>query len=137
MVIKREPRNLPTLPLYNSFDIFLSGKELEQLKKLWHRHKSHNNGINRLEILPAFTREKLLEYNQNLNATGGSGAYQFTQLGKIPVGALSLTLFNEVQSPLLLQKLASFEAAIFGNKGCVLLARELSFRLTDLRFADN
>lgn len=78
MVIKREPRDLPTLPLYDSFDIFLSGKELEQLKKLWHRHKSHNNGINRLEILPAFIRENLVEYNQNLNATGGSGAYQFT-----------------------------------------------------------
>ncbi len=30
-VIKREASELPTLPLYDSFDIFLSGKELEQL----------------------------------------------------------------------------------------------------------
>lgn len=35
LIIKREPRELPTLPLYDSFDIFLTGKELEQLNKLW------------------------------------------------------------------------------------------------------
>lgn len=33
MVIKREPRELPNLPLYDAFDIFLTGKELDQLKK--------------------------------------------------------------------------------------------------------
>ena len=133
MVVKREPRDLPTLPLYDSFDIFLTGKELEHLKKLWHRHKAHEYGIHRLEILPAFTREKLVQYNQNLNTTVGSGAYQFTQLGKIPVKALALAGFNAVQEPLIMQKLASFEAAIFDNKGCVLPEPELSFRLTDLR----
>ena len=84
-VIKRKPRELPILPLYNSFDIFLSGKELEQLKKLWHRYKSHNNAIHRLEILAAFTREKLLEYDRHPNAHDSYGAYQFTDLGKIPV----------------------------------------------------
>ncbi len=31
-VIKREASELPTLPLYDSLDIFLSGKELDQLK---------------------------------------------------------------------------------------------------------
>ena len=73
------------MPLYDSFDIFLSGKELEQLKKLWHRHKSHQNGIHRLEILAAFTREKLLEYDRHPNAHDSYGAYQSTDLGKIPV----------------------------------------------------
>lgn len=133
MVIKREPRELPTLPLYDSFDIFLTGKELEQLKKIWHRHKSHNNGIHHLELLPAFARENLVKHNQHLNVCSGSGAYEFTDLGKIPVGELSLKLFNSIQEPLILQKLTDLEAAIFDNQGRVLQQSELLFRLTDLR----
>jgi hypothetical protein len=133
MVIKREPRDLPTLPLYDAFDIFLTGKELEQLKKLWYRHKSHNNGIHSLEIIPAFTRENLVKHNQHLNGYSGSGAYEFTDLGKIPVKALSLKLFNSVQEPLILQKLTDLEAGVFDNQGSVLPEPELFFRLTDLR----
>jgi hypothetical protein len=133
MVIKGELRDLPTLPLYDAFDIFLTGKELEQLKKLWHRHKSHDNGIHSLELLSAFTRENLLAFNQHLNSGSGSGAYQFTDLGKIPVGALSLSRFNSVQEPLILQKLTALEANIFNNQGTVLPEPELSFCLTDLR----
>lgn len=133
LVIKREPRDLPTLPLYDSFDIFLTGKQLEQLNKLWHRHKSHDNGISSLEVLPAFTRENLVKYDQQLNGCSGSGAYQFTDLGKIPVKALSLSGFNFVQELLILQKLSQLEAAIFNNQGRVLSQPELSFRLTDLR----
>ncbi len=86
LIIKREPCDIPSLPLYDAFNIFLSGKELEQLKKLWHRHKAHNNGIDPLEILPAFTRENLLETSLNINAATGRKAYQFTKLGQIPVG---------------------------------------------------
>jgi len=133
MVFKREPHDLPNLPLYDSFDIFLTAKQLEQLKKLWHRHKSHDNGIHQLELLPAFTRENLVNFNQHLNVCNGSGAYQFTNLGKIPVGALSLKLFNSVQEPLILKKLTQLEAAIFDNQGIALPDPELSFRLTDLR----
>jgi hypothetical protein len=133
LVIKREPRDIPRLPLYDAFNIFLSGKELEQLKKLWHRHKAHNNGIDRLEILPAFTRENLVEISPNLNAATGRKAYHFTQLGQIPVGALPLSAFNCVQEPLIEQKLALLESAIFDNSGSVLPREELWVRLTDLR----
>ncbi len=133
LVIKREPGDIPRLPLYDAFNIFLSGKELEQLKKLWHRHKSHENGIDRLEILPAFTRENLVEQSQNVNAGTGRKAYQFTKLGQIPVGALPLAGFNCVQEPLIGQKLAHLEAAIFDNSGSVLPLEELRVRLADLR----
>lgn len=71
LVIKRDPRDIPHLPLYNAFNIYLTGKQLEELKKLWHRHKSHSNGIERLEILPAFSRENLVEQSQNVNAGRG------------------------------------------------------------------
>ena len=99
--------------MYDAFNIFLSGKELGQLKKLWHRHRVHDNGIDRLEILPAFTRENLIEISPNINAGTGRKAYKFTKLGQIPVGALPLALFNCVQEPLIKQKLAHLEAAIF------------------------
>ena len=133
LIIKREPRDIPRLPLYDAFNIFLTGKELGQLKKLWHRHKSHENGIDRLEILPAFTRENLVEQSQNFNAATGRKSYQFTKLGQIPVGTLPLSAFNCVQEPLIEQKLAHLEAAIFDNSGSVLPFEELRVRLTDLR----
>ncbi len=133
LIIKREPRDIPRLPLYDAFNIFLTGKELEQLKKLWHRHKAHDNGIDRLEILPAFTRENLVELSQNVNAGTGRKAHKFTKLGRIPVGALPLALFSSVQEPLIEQKLAHLEAAIFENSGSVLPLEELRVRLTDLR----
>lgn len=133
LVIKREPRDIPHLPLYDAFNIILTGKELEQLKKLWNRHKAHNNGIDRLEILPAFTRENLLETSPNPSVVTGRKAYQFTQLGRIPVGALPLAAFNCVQEPLIEQKLAHLEASIFDNSGSVLPREELLIRLTDLR----
>ena len=133
LVFKREPRDIPRLPLYDAFNIFLTGKELEQLKKLWHRHKAHDHGIDRLEILPAFTRENLVEQSQNVNAGTGRKAYKFTELGQIPVGTLPLPVFNSVQEPLIEQKLAHLEAAIFDNSGSVLPLEELRVRLTDLR----
>ena len=133
LVFKREPRDIPRLPLYDAFNIFLSGKELEQLKKLWHRYKTHDNGIDRLEILPAFTRENLVETSQNVNAGTGRKAYKFTELGEVPVGALPLALFNSVQEPLIEQKLAHLEASIFDNSGSVLPREELRVRLTELR----
>jgi hypothetical protein len=42
----------------------------------------------------------------------GVSSYQFTDLGKIPVGALPLALFNKVQEPLLLSELASLEGSV-------------------------
>ena len=42
----------------------------------------------------------------------GDRFYQFTHLGKIPVGALPLPLFNQVQEPLLLSELASLEGSV-------------------------
>ena len=133
LIIKREPRDIPHLPLYDAFNIYLTGKQLEELKKLWHRHKSHNNGIDRLEILPAFIRENLVETSQNINAGTGRKTYQFTNLGLIPVGELSLASFNPLQESLIEQKLTYLEAAIFNNSGSVLPQKELRVRLTDLR----
>jgi hypothetical protein len=42
----------------------------------------------------------------------GVSSYQFTNLGLIPMGALPLALFNQVQEPLLLSELASLEGSV-------------------------
>jgi hypothetical protein len=83
--------------------------------------------------MPAFTRENLVKHNQRFNTYSGGRAYEFTDLGKIPIGKLSLKYFNWVQEPLILQKLSELEAAVFNNQGEVISEPELSFRLTDLR----
>ncbi|MEG4396754.1 GIY-YIG nuclease family protein [Microcoleus sp. BROC3] len=42
----------------------------------------------------------------------GSRSYEFTDLGKIPVGALPVALFNRVQEPLLLSELMKLEGSV-------------------------
>lgn len=59
----------------------------------------------------------------------GDREYRFTHLGKIPVGALPLALFNRVQEPLLLSELAKLE-----NSSAVAVAAGLS--CADERRAD-
>ena len=94
-------RDFPALPLYDNFNIQLAGFELEELKVFWLNYGVRNEGI---FVKPSFKLilSKLLAWNEG-------GFYEFTLLGKIPVGALPLRLFNEVQEPKLLEKLAKLE----------------------------
>ena len=48
----------------------------------------------------------------------GSRTYQFTHLGKIPVGALPLVLFNQVQEQELLSELARVGELLRGGRSC-------------------
>lgn len=59
------------------------------------------------------------------------GFYEFTSLGKIPVGALSLALFNQVQEPLLLDKLVKLEGA--AERAKLTNSKHLTERVADLR----
>lgn len=60
-----------------------------------------------------------------------SPEYEFSDLGKIPVGALEFRRFNEVQSPLLLKKLLKLELAL--NHAKYKNAPDLAYRLTDFK----
>lgn len=115
--VNRSARLLPNLPLYDHFNIWLTGKELEQLKTLWNRYGIKDKGIPKKEVPQILIQEKLLKFNEYRYG----GKYQFTKLGKIPVGALSLMLFNQVQEPMLLEKLQELEenvrAAALENSG--------------------
>ncbi len=116
-------RLFPTLPLYDNFNIQLSGKELEELKVFWKEYGIRNKNI---FVKPSLRLIlcKLLTWNQQ-------GFYEFTDLGKIPVGALSLALFNKVQEPMLLEKLFVLEQA--AERARLINSRHLSERIADVR----
>jgi hypothetical protein len=116
-------KQVPTLPLYDNFNIELSGKELEELKVFW-----NNYGIENYEICVKPSLKLILS---KLLAWNSRGFYEFTNLGKIPVGALSLSLFNEVQEPLLLKKLSELEQA--AERARLISSRHLPERIADLR----
>ncbi|MEG4008244.1 GIY-YIG nuclease family protein [Microcoleus sp. Pol11C1] len=95
----------PSLPLYDNFNIQLRGDELEQLKVLWKEYGAANCLIPKDLVNFRWQLKGLLE-------SEGSRSYQFTDLGKIPVGALPLALFNKVQEPLLLSELMKLESSV-------------------------
>ena len=95
----------PSRTLYYNFNIQLKGKELEQLKVLWKKYGAQDYAIPKDLVNERWQLKGLLE-------SEGVSSYQFTDLGKIPVGALPLALFNQVQEPLLLSALASLEGSV-------------------------
>ncbi|QLE59746.1 GIY-YIG nuclease family protein [Nostoc sp. TCL26-01] len=120
-------RDFPTLPLYDNFNIQLSGKDLQQLKLLWQEYGSKNYPISFDLISPGLIKTGMLKKNIYLIPF----SYEFSDLGKIPIGALELSLFNKVQEPLLLQKLLKIELAFEHAKHKN--APDLAYRLTDVR----
>jgi len=95
----------PSLPLYDNFNIELKGEELEQLKVLWKEYGAQDYAIPKDLVNFRWELKGLLE-------SDGDRTYQFTDLGKIPVGALPLALFNQVQEPLLLSELMKLERSV-------------------------
>jgi len=95
----------PALPLYDNFTIQLKGEELEQLKVLWKEYGPQDYAIPKDLVNFRWELKGLLE-------SEGDRTYQFTDLGKIPVGALPLALFNQVQEPLLLSELMKLEGSV-------------------------
>ena len=120
-------REFPTLPLYDNFNIQLSGKDLAQLKLLWKEYGVKNYPISSYLVTPGLIKAGMLRKNIYLTPP----EYEFSDLGKIPVGALELTRFNDVQSPLLLKKLQKLELAFDHAK--YKNAPDLAYRLTDLK----
>jgi hypothetical protein len=95
----------PSLPLYDNFNIELKGDELEQLKVLWKEYGAEKRSIPKDLVNFRWQLKGLVE-------SEGSRSYQFTHLGKIPVGGLPLALFNRVQEPLLLSELMKLEGSV-------------------------
>lgn len=126
-VAGRDRHEIPVLPLYDNFNIQLAGQELEQLKTLWRQY-----GLKGYKI-PKFLVPRRFVWLGLLQETGAddSSNYEFTQLGQIPFGGLSLMLFNQVQEHYLLSKLSELEEKAERAKTTNSLF--LLERLTDLR----
>lgn len=126
-VAGRGRREIPVLPLYDNFNIQLSGKELEQLKTLWRQYGSNGYRVLRFLVPRRFVWLGLLQEAESHD----SSDYEFTQLGQIPFGGLPLMLFNQVQEPKLISKLSELEEKAERAKTTNSLF--LPERLTDLR----
>lgn len=100
------------LPLYDRFDLGLKPSVLKGLLQQWDRRKSDNPPIyNYGSYLEGLGLAKYNEYRFR-----GDGAYEFTKLGKIAVGGLSLMLFSQVQEPRIIEKLEEIEDEIGERK---------------------
>jgi hypothetical protein len=88
------------LPCYDNFNLHLPPKVLRDLLA-FHAGESGYD-VARLE------RYELIQWNEW--ALNRRGEYELTKKGKIPVGKLSLHLFNEYQEPLILSKHGELEA---------------------------
>ncbi|MBD2724752.1 GIY-YIG nuclease family protein [Nostoc sp. FACHB-892] len=120
-------RQFPTLPLYDNFNVQLSGKDLAQLKLLWQEYGAKNYPISSYLVTSGLLKAGVLRKNVYLTPP----EYEFSDLGKVPVGALEFRQFNDVQSPLLLKKLLKLELAFKHAKHKN--APDLAYRLTDLK----
>lgn len=99
--------DIPKLPCYDKFNLHLSGKDLKLLTNLWNDYgvnnwRFHSGNKNLIAY-------GLIKFNQY---RGSGGSYEFTKKGKIPFGALSLNLFNQIQEPLILGHLQKLEEKI-------------------------
>ncbi len=127
-VAGRDSREIPVLPLYDNFNIQLSGKELEQLKTLWRQYGSKGYRVSKFLVPRRFV---LLGLLQEAEFPYSSYDYEFTKLGQIPFGGLELMLFNQVQEPLLTQKLYELEEK--AERAKAINSLFYLSRLTDLR----
>jgi hypothetical protein len=91
---------------------------LEQLKMLWKEYGAQDYAIPKDLVNERWELKGLLE-------SEGDRSYQFTNLGLIPMGALPLALFNQVQEALLLSELMKLEGSveIAEAAGLILLER--------------
>ena len=112
---------LPSLPLYDNFHLHLSGKHFQLLKDLWREYGNTDYAI----ITVPFE----LEMKKLFNWT--SQGYYFTDLGKIPVGGLSLSRFNAVQEPLILSELSRLSRSVEVARG--ISQSRLEEKLADLK----
>ncbi|EAW35992.1 GIY-YIG nuclease family protein [Lyngbya sp. PCC 8106] len=103
VVSRHKTKQFPGLPMYDRFGIQLPGRELEQLKVLWKEYGSQDILIPRDLISLRWKFRSLMQLAGN--------EFEFTDLGKIPMGALELARFNQIQEPLLLETWEKYRQA--------------------------
>ena len=112
---------LPSLPLYDNFHLHLSAKHFQLVKDLWREYGNTDYAI--VTVPFELEMKKLFNWTPQ--------GYYFTDLGKIPVGGLSLSKFNTVQEPLILSELDRLTNSVEMAK--VLSAEVMEEKLADLK----
>ncbi|MDJ0904220.1 MAG: competence protein CoiA family protein [Xenococcus sp. MO_188.B8] len=120
------------LPLYDSFDLGLSPKYLEFLNEAWEQGKYQKYPNNpRIPLFLPVDVEPLEEIGV-FRWNDWRRMSEFTKLGKIVVGGLSLNLFNQEQELRLKSRLEFLEEQIIKSKS-ESASEDLSYAITDYR----
>lgn len=96
-------RDVPTLPFYDRFDLGLSRRAIALLHEQWERCGVHGRRVDAYGYDPdrrAYTELRASGCFEHNSYHSRGGGWAFTNLGKIPVGALSLRLFADIQDGL-------------------------------------
>ena len=96
-----------SLPLYDRFDLGIDPKILKILINHWEKNPDKNSLIRVTGRGDYLEDLGVVSYNSYRN--NGRGGYEFTKLGLLAVGGLSLMLFNQVQEPRIIEKLEEIE----------------------------
>lgn len=115
---------LSNLPLYDRFDLGINPKYLKEIIE------DYELGYRRIRNALYLEQFEVTEYNEY--AARGRGAWQYTKLGKMVLGDLSLMLFNQLQEPRITTKLESIEESILGKKDFVALLSAYPYRADEL-----
>ena len=119
-----------SLPLYDRFDLGIDPKILKILINYWEKNPDKNSLIRVTGRGDYLEDLGVVSYNSYRN--NGRGGYEFTKLGLLALGGLSLMLFNQVQEPRIIEKLEEIEENLVDFKD-YLLGRNLSESTTRLR----
>lgn len=95
-------QSIPSLPLYDHFDLHLPGRLWSALQLLWASYGRAGWGIGYFDsqrTLQKLGALDILEWNEF------KGKWFFTKKGKIPFGALSMRLFAEIQETMILARI--------------------------------
>ena len=98
----------PELPLYDRFDLGLKPRYLKEMLE------NYDKGYRRIPEASYLSNFGITEYNEY--AANGRGKWQYTKLGKMVFGDLSLMLFNLVQEPRIIKKLNEIEENLLDQK---------------------
>lgn len=115
--VKRSAATI-TLPVYDSFRLYLSGSMWETLCQ-FHEEKK--------QFLGSWLEDAGLV--KSFYTPYGNLRYELTHKGKVPFGELSLNLFNQFQEPLILEQHAHLENKVLAT----LDTPDAPTALTDLR----
>lgn len=104
----------PRLPLYDRFDLGIDPKILKVLINYWSKNPDQKSLVRIVGRGDYLEELGVVQYNSYRNR--GRGGYEFTKLGLLAVGGLSLMLFNQVQEPKIIEKLEELEKDLLAQK---------------------